>query len=76
MDADLLNPHQVLPGGDLLGEAELELLQIPGQPALVRAVPRVRGAQFVHLEPVARAVVVTDIARCLRQVDLFGRTVS
>jgi hypothetical protein len=44
MDADLLDPHQVLPGGDLLRETELELLEVPSQPALVGAIPRVRGA--------------------------------
>lgn len=73
VDAHLLDPHQVLAGGDLVGELELELLQVPRQPALVGPVPGDHGAQLVHLEPIARPVVVTNIARCFGEVDLFRR---
>jgi hypothetical protein len=60
-----------LAGGDLLGEPEVEELLVPGQPALVGAIPGDHGAQLVHLEPVSGAVIVADVTRCFRQVDLL-----
>lgn len=75
MHAHLLDAHEVLAGGNLVGKAELELFEVPGQPALVGAVPRDRGAQLVHLEPVSGAVVVTDVAGGFGEVDLLNNNV-
>jgi hypothetical protein len=72
VDAHLLDAHQVLAGGDFVGQAELEVLLVAREPALVGAVPRDHGAELVDLEPVAGSVVVADIAGGLGEVDLPG----
>ena len=71
--AHLLDAHEVLAGGDLGRQPELPVLHLVRQPALVGAVPRHLGAQLVHFEPVARAVVVADVAGGLGEVDLGER---
>lgn len=74
VDAHLLDAHQVLAGRDLVGQTELEILLVARQPALVGAVPGHHSAKLVHLEPVARPVIVTDVAvGRLGEVDLLPR---
>jgi hypothetical protein len=57
VDGHVLDAEEVLAGGDLLGQLEGEGGLADGEPAVVLAVPRHLGAELVHLEPVARAVV-------------------
>lgn len=67
----LLDPDEVLAGGDLCGHLKGELLHLPGNPVAIgcRA-----GAvtPLGNLEPVAGSVVVADVAGGLGHVDLFN----
>jgi len=68
--AHLLDAHQVLAGRDLSVQLELKVLLLICESAVVLAVPGHARAELVHLEPAARAVVVTHVAGRLGEADL------
>lgn len=70
MNAHLLDAHQVLAGRNLRWQAELKVLFVARKPALISAVPGHHSAELVHLEPVARPVVVADITGGFGEIDL------
>lgn len=70
MDTHLLNTHQILASGNLRRQAELKVLLVAGEPALVGAVLGHHRAELVDLEPVARAIIVADVAGGFGEVDL------
>lgn len=68
--AHLLDAHEILAGGDLLGETEGEGSQVPREPALVCPVPGDSSAQLVDFEPFTRPVVIAHVSGGLGEVDL------
>jgi hypothetical protein len=73
VDRHMLNAHQVLAGWYLSRQLEGKLALVPGEPSLVCPIPRDLGADLIHLDSIARAVVFTDIAWRLRQVSLIQK---
>lgn len=70
MHAHLLDAHQILAGGNLSGKTELKVLHVTRQPALIGSVPRHHCAKLIHLEPLARAIIVAYIPRGFGEIDL------
>ena len=70
MSGNLLDSHQVLARWDLGGELEGELLLMPRQPCRISRRARLMS-KLVDFEPVTRAIVVTNIAGCFREINLI-----
>jgi len=69
VEADVLDADEVLAGGSLLGDDELEAVLLPRAPRAVIVGGSTAETSLHDLEPVARAVVCGDVRGSLGHVD-------